>query len=145
MIIRKIENADKKNAKKFLTFINSLITEEAKILMNKKMNLKEEFAYLDKVIAGAKAKRSVHVIAEHNGGIIGNTSIELNPYRRIHTAKFAIAIADGYRGAGLGKRLMSEVIRLAKKDLKPKPRIIQLEVYENNVPAINLYKKKSKE
>jgi len=139
--VRKINKADKTNAKKFLVFINSLIAEEAKILMNKKMNLKEEFAYLDKVIKGAKDKKSVHVIAECDGKIVGNTSIELNPYRRNHTAKFAIAISDGYRGLGLGNRLMSEVIRLAKKELKPKPKIIQLEVYENNIPAINLYKK----
>lgn len=139
--IRRIEKGDKKNARKFLTFINNLIAEEAKILMNKKMSLKEEFEYLDKVIKGAKDKKSVHVIAEHGGKIIGNTSIELNPYRRNHSAKFAIGISDGYRGIGLGTALMLEVIKLAKKEIKPKPKIIQLEVYSNNLPAINLYKK----
>ena len=81
--VRKINKADKKNAKKFLAFINSLITEEAKILMNKKMNLKEEFAYLDKVIKGAKDKKSVHVIAECDGKIVGNTSIEPVSYTHL--------------------------------------------------------------
>jgi len=30
---------------------------------------------------------------------------------------------------------------LAKKDLKPKPKIMKLTVFENNLPAIRLYKK----
>ena len=36
---------------------------------------------------------------------------------------------------------MQEVMKLAKKELKPTPKIFQLEVYENNKPAIGLYKK----
>ena len=139
--IRTIKRADRKNARKFLLFINSLVAEEAKILMNTKATLKDEFAYLDKVIKGAKDKKSIHVIAEYDGKIVGNTSIELNPFRRNHSAKFAIAISDGYRRLGLGTLLTSEVIKLAKKELKPGPKIIQLEVYSNNLPAINLYKK----
>jgi len=100
--IRTIKRADRKNARKFLLFINSLVAEEAKILMNTKATLKDEFAYLDKVIKGAKDKKSIHVIAEYDGKIVGNTSIELNPFRRNHSAKFAIAISDGYRRLGLG-------------------------------------------
>ncbi len=42
---------------------------------------------------------------------------------------------------GLGKFLTQEVIKLAKKELKPAPKIIKLEVYVNNKPAIGLYKK----
>lgn len=62
--------------------------------------------------------------------------MEKKPYR-----KFGITITQGYKGIGLGKYLMSEVIELVKKELNPKPKIIQLEVYINNKPAINLYKK----
>jgi ribosomal protein S18 acetylase RimI-like enzyme len=141
IIIREIGKTDKKNAKEFLIFINSLIVEEAKILMNKKQTLKDEFAYLDKVTKNMKNKRSVYIVAEHNGKIVGNTSIELNSYRSNHVAKFAIAILQGYRGIGLGTQLMSEVLQLAKKNINPKPKIIQLEVYANNKPAIALYKK----
>ena len=36
---------------------------------------------------------------------------------------------------------MKEIIKLAKKELKPKPKIIRLGVYSINKPAISLYKK----
>jgi len=139
--MRRIFKSEPKLANKFLVFINSLITEEAKILMNKKATLKDEFEYLKKVVKGAKNKKSVHVIAEYDGKIVGNTNVELNPYRRNHSAKFGIALADDCRRIGLGTALMFEVLRLAKQELKPKPKIIQLEVYVNNKPAIGLYKK----
>ena len=80
-------------------------------------------------------------MAECNNKIIGATDIELDRWRRNHIGKFGITIIQGYRGIGLGKHLMSEVIKLAKKELKPSPKIIQLEVYTNNKPAIALYKK----
>ena len=37
--------------------------------------------------------------------------------------------------------MTQEVIKVARKELKPAPKIIKLEVYVNNKPAIALYKK----
>jgi len=34
-----------------------------------------------------------------------------------------------------------EILKLAKKELKPKPKIIRLSVFSTNKPAISLYKK----
>ena len=42
---------------------------------------------------------------------------------------------------GLGYLEDIEIIKLAKKDLKPKPKIIRLGVFPTNKPAISLYKK----
>lgn len=55
--------------------------------------------------------------------------------------RFAIGIAQGYRGIELGKYLMSGIIERAKKEFKPRIKIIQLEVHANNKAAIGLYKK----
>jgi RimJ/RimL family protein N-acetyltransferase len=139
--IRKITKSDLKNAKKFQVFINSLIAEDAKILINKKFSLKDEKKFLEKILAGIKSKTRVSLVAECDDKIIGVTNIELGRGVQNHIGKFGITIMRGYRGVGLGKYLMSEVIRLAKEELNPKPKIIQLEVYVNNIPAINLYKK----
>jgi RimJ/RimL family protein N-acetyltransferase len=139
--IRKLSKNDLKNVKKFQNFINSLVNEEAKILMNKKNSFKEEQDWLKGKIKDAKKHREVLLVAEYDSKIIGTTGIGLDRWRRNHIGKFGITIIHGYRGIGLGKYLMSEVIRLAKKELNPKPKIIQLEVYTNNKPAINLYKK----
>ncbi|MCX6719930.1 MAG: GNAT family N-acetyltransferase [Candidatus Staskawiczbacteria bacterium] len=141
LIISPLSKKDFKFAKEFLDFINSLIEEDAKILMNKKMNLKEEMEFLEKGTKGVREKRKIYLIARDGNKVVANTSIEIGVYKRNHIGRFAIGIRNGYRGSGLGTYLMQEIMKLAKKELNPNPRIFQLEVYENNKPAIGLYKK----
>lgn len=141
LTISPLSKKDFESSKEFLDFINSLIAEDAKILMNKKMNLKEEIEFLEKGVKSTKDKKKVYLIAKDGDKVVANTSIELGVYKRNHIGKFAIGIRDGYRGMGLGKYLMQEIMKLAKRELNPKPNIFQLEVYENNKPAIGLYKK----
>jgi ribosomal protein S18 acetylase RimI-like enzyme len=141
IIIRQARSGDVVNVKKFRSFINFLVVEDVKILMNEKATLREEKEYVVSMLKGIKSKTRVYLIAEYNNKIIGTTSIELERWRRNHIGRFSIAINNGYRRMGLGKHMMEEIIKLAKKDLNPKPKIIQLEVYANNEPAIGLYKK----
>ena len=139
--IRKIIKLDLKNIKKFQAFINSFIIEDAKLSINKKVSPNAQKEFLKKTLDGMKNKSKVYIVAESDNKIIGASDIELLGQRRNHIGSFGIAVKAGYRGVGLGKYLMSEIIMLAKKELNPKPEIIQLEVYANNKPAINLYKK----
>lgn len=141
IIIRQIRPSDVTNAKKFQNYINSLISEEVMILMNKKLSLKEEKKAMKDFLENNKKKNKVLVIAEHDGQIVGFTDIGLDRHRRNHIGILGISVRSGYRGIGLGKYIMEEVIKLAKTGLTPKPKIIQLEVYVNNKPAIALYKK----
>lgn len=141
IVIRKIQKSDIQKAKEFQSFINSLVEEDAKLLMNQKIKIKEEVKFLENILKTTKKKNRVFLLATCGNKIVGTVSVELERWRRNHIGKLGIAVRDGYRGIGLGKHLMSEVITLAKKDLKPRPKIIQLEVYANNKPAMNLYKK----
>lgn len=139
--IRTITKSDLKNAKKFQVFVNSIITEEAKILMNEKLTVKEELEFLERNLKGAKNKKKVYLVAESENKIVGATDIELLRWRSSHIGRFGIMILDDYQGIGLGSYLTSEIIKLAKKELEPKIKIMRLEVYANNTPAIGLYKK----
>lgn len=139
--IKEISQKDLKNVKKFQDFINSLVEEEAKILMKKKNSLKEEKNWLKEKIKEVKGRREVFIVAECDSKIVGTTGIGLNKERRNHVADFGITIKQGYRGVGLGKYLMTEILKLAKRELKPAPKVFRLSVYPNNKPAINLYKK----
>ncbi|MBI2048228.1 MAG: GNAT family N-acetyltransferase [Parcubacteria group bacterium] len=114
--IRKITKADIKNTKKFQDFINFLVGEEAKILINQKMTLKAEKVFLEMMQKGMREKTKVYLAAECDNKIVGSASIELNHWRKNHIGKFGIAIIQGYRGIGLGKHLMSAVVKLAKKN-----------------------------
>ncbi len=141
IMIRKLSKSDLRKTREFLYFINSLIREEAKISAKKELTIKEEKEKLKKFLESIDKKVMVFLVAEYEGKIVGTTSIDLGKGRKDHIGGFGITIRDGYRGIGLGKHLTSEVIKLAKKELKPSPKIIQLEVYVNNKPAIALYKK----
>jgi len=139
--IRKFSVKDIKRAKEFQKYINSLIKEKAKILLNEKLTLKEEKKWLEDNFLKIKKHKKVFVIAENNNKIIGETDIVLDVGWKGHVGKFGISIEKSYRGIGLGKCLMGEILKLAEKELKPKPKIIRIEVFSSNIPAIALYKK----
>lgn len=139
--IRKLSDRDLRNAKKFQDFINSLVKEEAQITANRKKTLREELGWLKAHLRTIKKGQAVLLVAEHNNSIVGTTGIDLNRERQNHIGMFGISIKNGYRGIGLGKYLMGEIIKLAKKELKPKPQIIRLSVFSTNEPAIKLYQK----
>ena len=139
--IRELDRLDLEDPKKFQIFINSLIEEDVKILVNQKASIDEEVDYVRGMLEGTERKNKVYLLAEHDDKIVGSTSIELEKWRKNHIGIFAIAIIKEYRGLGLGKYLMSEIINSAKRDLNPVPQFIQLEAYINNKPAVNLYKK----
>jgi len=139
--IRKLSKTDLKNVKKFQDFINSLIEEEAEILFNTKISLKEEKKWLGEQLQRIKNHKRVFLLAERDNKVIGTTGVDLMRGRQNHVGGFGITIKKGYRGIGLGSYLIGEIIKLAKKGLKPKPKIIRLSVFPTNKPALALYKK----
>ena len=138
--IHKLEKKDLKRIKNFLEYINSF-GENDKLTQIEKISEKQEKDYLEDALKRQKNKTGIYLFAEHEGKIVGGTDFDLGKFRAKHVAKFGIRIREGYRGMGLGKHLMSEVIRQAIVNLKPTPKIIRLEAFANNKPAINLYKK----
>jgi len=139
--IKPLSQSDLKKVKKSQDFINSVVEEDTKILMNKKNSLKEEREWLGNTLKDMKKHRSTCLIAKYNNIIVGTTDIELGKWRENHVGNFGIIIRSGYRGIGLGEYLAKEVINLAKKELKPSPKILKLNVFTTNKPAIGLYKK----
>lgn len=139
--IRELSKRDLRNVKKFQDFINSLVEEEAQILINKKFPLKKEREWLKGQIKRIEKHKHIFLVVEDNNKIVGMTEIYLGIGRQEHVGNLAISIRKGYRGMGLGVYLTKEIIKLAKRDLKPKPKIIRLDVFPTNKPAIGLYKK----
>ena len=139
--IREISKGDLKNVKKFQDFVNSLVEENAMIKMNKKASLKEETEQLKGKLKQIKSKKEVALIAEDGEKIVANLQIALDWGRHEHVGDFGISVRKGYRNLGLGTYLTKELLKLAKKELKPRPKIIKLSAYAVNKPAIAFYKK----
>ena len=82
---------------------------------------------------------SLFLVAEVDGKIVGSTTLERGRYIKInHTATFGVTILNEYSGLGIGSLFMEEVINWSKENGIKK---IDLEVFEENRPAIGLYKK----
>jgi RimJ/RimL family protein N-acetyltransferase len=74
-------------------------------------------------------------VAEVEGQVVGSIGLRLAPYG---VASFGMAILDGYRGRGIGTRLVEEGITWATGAGAHK---LNLEVWPHNERAIALYKK----
>ena len=79
------------------------------------------------------------LVCEVNSKIVGSTTLIRGKYNRIkHTAMFGITILREYSGLGIGSKMLNEVLVHSKNHGIEK---IELEVFERNTRAINLYKK----
>ncbi len=101
--------------------------------------LKEEREWLASTLKNIRKKQKIMLVALKNGKLIGNVAAGKDVGRHRDKVSFGILISHEYRGLGLGKKLMVEIIKLVKKRLKPK--IIYINVVALNKPAFALYKK----
>lgn len=141
IIIRKLSRADLRKVRRFQNFINSLVAEDAFILMNQRVSLKREKKWMQNNLEKIKARQEVFLVAEAEQKVIGLVQIGLGLGRQEHVGTLAISIRQGYRGIKLGSYLMKRIIELARKELKPRPKVLRLTVFPQNEPAIRLYRK----
>jgi len=139
--IRRLSSKDLSKVEEFQDFFNSLIKEDAMIQANKKVTLNEERKWLIEKLKEIKKKRTLTLVAENRKKIVGIAEIKLDWGRQNHVGHYGIMVRKEYRRRGLGKCLTAEVLKLAKKELRPPPKIVRLSVYAENKPAIELYKK----
>jgi len=82
---------------------------------------------------------SLFLVSEINEKIVGSTTLQRGSTKRTsHVVDFGITILREYSGLKIGTLLMEEVIKWCKENQVEK---IELEVFEENTPAIELYKK----
>jgi RimJ/RimL family protein N-acetyltransferase len=127
------------DTQQLMKFINDIIDEEAFILANKKVTLKEEEEYLEKVMKDMKDGKFIKILAVDNDRIIAAVDgIQLRG-RMSHLCSLGISISKDFRGEGLGSILIEELFEQAQKYLGAKQ--ITLTCFVTNTPAISLYKK----
>jgi len=79
------------------------------------------------------------LIAEVDNKIVGTSTLIRGDYEKIrHTAMFGITILQEFTGLGIGSMMVKEVLNYSKENGIEK---VDLEVFEDNLPGINLYKK----
>jgi RimJ/RimL family protein N-acetyltransferase len=84
-------------------------------------------------------ERETIIVAEINGKVVGWLEFESQTRKRIsHTGSFGIMIHKDYRGMGIGKGLINELLNWAEKN--PLIEKVSLGVFSTNHSAIALYK-----
>lgn len=135
-IIRPLESGD---TRALLTFANTLIAEDTYIMLSgKKMTFAQEKKYVSDALESMKKHEKVRLVVTLGGIIIGSGEIRRGERRKRHVGEIGISVLQPYRGHGVGSELMRRLIRDAKR---LGLRMLMLHCFENNVPALMLYKK----
>jgi ribosomal protein S18 acetylase RimI-like enzyme len=121
-----------------LDFINSLVEEEAMILMETKQTRKQEVDWLACALSNMEKDRQVRVVAEVDGRMVGQCEIALGAGRKSHLGTLGISVKQGYRDVGIGQELMREAERHGGRLGVEK---VLLEVFATNERAIHVYEK----
>jgi RimJ/RimL family protein N-acetyltransferase len=121
-----------------LEFINSLVEEEAMIIMNQKQTREQETDWLAKTLVDLEKDKHMMVVAEVEGKMVGNCGLGPRYGSWNHVGNLGIAIMEGYREVGIGQEMMKELESHA-------PRlgveIIYLDVLAINDRARHVYRK----
>ena len=85
------------------------------------------------------AKLQAALTAEIDNVSCGMANLYLQPYKKFaHQCLFAIIVDEKFRGKGVGKALLEQLMKHAKDKFSIE--ILHLEVYDGN-PAIHLYER----
>ncbi len=136
IVIRRPKMSD---AKQLREYVNSLIDEDALIKINERQSLKQETGWLKGVLKDVRKNKKHALLAECNGEVISVIELRKGMWRQSHVASIAIGVKKGYRRLGVGTIMMKTLLEIGKKDKGIK--VIFLDVYSKNKPAIKMYKK----
>ena len=121
-----------------LDFINSLVEEEAMIVVNVKPTREQEVDWLAAGLVSLEKDKEIRVVAEVDGRMVGQCSVTPRFGRMSHVGRLGISVKEGYREIGIGQELMKEAERHAGRLGIEK---FMLEVFANNDRAIHVYEK----
>lgn len=119
-------------------YINSLVEEKSRILLNKKQSSKQEEKWLGGLIKENKGNKNISLVIEADGKVIGLDELRRNEGSKYHTATYSAGVMKKYRNLGITKRVFKIVEKIAYKN---GIKIIQSSYFSDNHPSAKLHKK----
>lgn len=121
-----------------LEFINSLVDEDAMILVNEKKTREQEIDWISSCLSKLEKSKFIMVVAEVDGRMVGIVEVEPHFGKMKHVGSLGISVKKGYRDIGIGVDLMKEA---EKHAIHMRLKTMTLEVFEKNKRAIHVYEK----
>ena len=133
-----LRSAKEEDAESLLSYMKKIYSETPYLIREPEevtLTLEQEKNFIRE---RAEAKRDLLLLAFENGAHIGNCSISgLGDYSRYaHRCDLAIALYQKYCGGGIGKMVMEEALKAARKMGYEQA---ELEVAAGNTRAVRLY------
>ncbi len=121
-----------------LDFINSLVEEDAMILVKEKKTREQEIDWISSCMLKLEKSEFIMIVAEVDGKLVG--VVEVNPHfgKMSHVGSLGISVMKGYRNIGIGLDLIKEA---EKHAIHMRLKTMELEVFEKNERAIHVYEK----
>ncbi|MFH0884308.1 MAG: GNAT family N-acetyltransferase [Candidatus Micrarchaeota archaeon] len=120
----------KDGARELQSFINAFVREGSFLLYDRKTSLKDEMKWKKAKLADFAKGDGQVLVARVDGKIAGTSDARREPFKGRDNVSLGIAIASGYRGAGLGEALLRLNIETVRKRQKPK-----IFIYPSNPPT----------
>lgn len=134
VLLRFIQSSD---TEAMTEYINTLSKEDTYVMRSGEiLTLDEEKEYVTKLLEKMKDGDGFMIGAFLNGKLIGEGNIDRLGFRSKHVGSLGISIKKEFRGEGIGKELMEELLVQAHK---MELQYIELIVYEPNDIARHLY------
>ncbi len=125
--------------KQLWLFINELSQEKTYTsFQGEHISQQYEKQYIRTSIKNIKQHKSVQLIVDDDGKIVGSAQIECKPRNQNHVGIVGISILSSHRNQGIGRKLFQKLLLESKKNL-PQLRLVELSVMANNLRAIHLY------
>ncbi len=140
VVLRALRSSDLRAA---VRFANDLVRERSSnpdlgVLLDTLVTLKGEGRWLARRVVAIRRNEVFSVAAAYGKRIVGNCEVTRSPFRDMrHTGSLGIGIVDGFRGAGLGRRMLEVLLENAESG---GVRIVELRVLSINAQARELYK-----
>ena len=77
-------------------------------------------------------------VGEVNGRVVASCDLHVGRGTEVRTGNVGIVVKDGFRGVGIGTRMMQTIVGVAKKRGL---RVLVLSVFATNERAIHVYEK----
>lgn len=119
-------------------YINRIVAEDTRILLDHPVTLEEEQEYLSSFMASMEKDDAIKLFVIHDGQIVGAADIRRQPFKQKHVGMFGISISKDFRGMGLGREMMTVLLGQAKKVMGLE--MVMLSVSVENSTALSLYK-----
>ena len=130
-----------KDVKKLKNYINKISAEQSFILLQGFQNtLESETNWLKDKLEKISKNKCVYICGFHQNKLVACAEITLGFEAKSHVGEFGISVALEFRGQGIGQKIMELVISESVKKI-PEMKIIDLEVFGENLIAQNLYRK----